>query len=156
MRRILAAALPLCLIALFLVPAEARPRAVQIAGQMVCDSDARCRESGSIAAPALRQGIPVRVAGGRPAGCPHAWCGCWLGLKTGLTDRSLWLARNWARVGSPASGPAPGVIAVWRHHVGQVTGVPGPGLIVLLSGNDGRAVRERERSSAGVIAWRRV
>jgi hypothetical protein len=32
--------------------------------------------------------------------------------------------------------------------------VHGPGRIVLLSGNDGGAVRQRERSSRGVIAWR--
>lgn len=94
-------------------------------------------------------------ASGRPAQCPpRAWCGCWLAQHLGLGDRALWLARNWSRIGSPAHGPAPGVIAVWPHHVGQVTGVPGPGRIVLLSGNDGRAVRERERSSRGVIAWR--
>jgi hypothetical protein len=59
-------------------------------------------------------------------------------------------------VGTPAQGPAPGVVAVWPHHVGVVTSVPGPGRIVLLSGNDGHAVRERERSTQGVIAWRYV
>lgn len=97
------------------------------------------------------------AANGRPSGCPaRRWCGCWLAHHLGLSNRSLWLARNWARIGSPAHGPAPGVVAVWPHHVGIVTGVPGPGRIVLKSGNDGRAVRERERSSRGVIAWRRV
>lgn len=91
----------------------------------------------------------------RPPACPpRAWCGCYLAHYLGIPDRALWLARNWARVGSPAPGPAPGVIAVWRHHVGVVTSVAGPGRIVLLSGNDGRAVRERERSTRGVIAWR--
>jgi hypothetical protein len=43
---------------------------------------------------------------------------------------------------------------VFRHHVGIVVAVSGPGRIVLLSGNDGGAVRQRERSSRGVIAWR--
>lgn len=88
------------------------------------------------------------------AGRPRAWCGWWLAKHFGLNDRRLWRAIAWAHVGSAASGPAPGVIAVWRHHVGVVTGVPGPGRIVLLSGNDGHAVRERERSSRGVVAWR--
>lgn len=104
----------------------------------------------------------VMVQSGRPAGCPpRAWCGCWLGHHLGMPRRDLWLARNWARVGSAAAGPAPGVIAVFSRgkrggHVGIVVSVPGPGRIVLLSGNDGRAVRQRERSTAGVIAWRRV
>jgi hypothetical protein len=94
---------------------------------------------------------------GRPAGCPGAWCGCWLARYLGMgSDRMLWVARAWARVGAPAHGPAPGVVAVWRHHVGLVRAVTGPGRIVLLSGNDGHQVRERERSSRGVIAWRHV
>lgn len=74
----------------------------------------------------------------------------------GFKDRKLWLAINWAHIGRPASGPAPGVVAVYRHHVGVVTAVPGPGRMVLLSGNDGNAVRERERSTRGVVAWRWV
>ena len=97
------------------------------------------------------------VKAGSPHGCPkRAWCGCWLAKHLGLHDRKLWLARNWARIGSPAPGPAPGVVAVWRHHVGVVTGVPGPGRIELLSGNDGNRVRKRVRPSRGVIAWRYV
>lgn len=87
---------------------------------------------------------------------PHAWCGWWLGQHLGLHDRSLWLARNWTRIGLPARGPGRDVIAVWPHHVGIVRSVPGPGRIVLLSGNDGHAVRERERSTKGIIAYRRL
>lgn len=90
---------------------------------------------------------------GRPAGCPHAWCGCYLALHLGIQDRSLWLARNWATVGNPVSGPQVGAIAVWRHHVGKITAVDG-NRILLLSGNDGRAVRERWRSMRGIIAFR--
>ena len=85
---------------------------------------------------------------------PSAWCGWWLRQQLGVADRAFNLARKWAQIGTPAHGPAPGVIAVWRHHVGIVTGVPGPGRIVLKSGNDSRAVRERERSTRGVIAYR--
>lgn len=93
------------------------------------------------------------VLGGRPAGCPaRAWCGCWLSAHLGLHRRDLWLARNWARVGSPADRRV-GTIAVWRHHVGKVTAVAG-GKIRVLSGNDGRRVRERWRSARGVIAYR--
>lgn len=85
---------------------------------------------------------------------PGAWCGWWLRQQLGVADRLYNLARAWAHFGSAASGPAPGVIAVYPHHVGIVTAVPGAGRIVLKSGNDGHAVRERERSARGVIAWR--
>lgn len=92
---------------------------------------------------------------GRPAGCPSRWCGCWLGKHLGMADRNLWRAREWAKVGKAAGGPAPGVIAVWPHHVGKVVAVNGS-QIKVLSGNDGHAVRERWRSARGVIAWRSV
>ncbi len=100
------------------------------------------------------------VAGGwrearRAMGRPAAWCGWWLGQHLGMHDRSLWLARNWASRGSNAGGPAPGVVVVWRHHVGIITG-RGPKGWIVRSGNDGHRVRERARSIAGAIAFRRV
>jgi hypothetical protein len=49
----------------------------------------------------------------------------------------------------------PGAIVVWRHHVGIITGRHGNQWVVK-SGNDGRRVRERPRSVAGAIAFRRV
>ena len=85
---------------------------------------------------------------------PRAWCGWWLRHQLGVADRAFNLARKWAGIGTAAHGPAAGVIAVWPHHVGLVTGVPGPGRIVLKSGNDGHQVRERERSTRGIIAYR--
>jgi hypothetical protein len=87
---------------------------------------------------------------------PSAWCGYFMRTQTGLKDPALNLARNWARVGSAAHGPAPGVIGVMRHHVVKVISVAGPGKVLALSGNDSHAVRTRVRSIAGVIAWRRV
>lgn len=71
----------------------------------------------------------------------------------GVADRGGNLARWWARYGSNAHGPAVGAIVVWRHHVGLITGRGSDGWVVK-SGNDGRAVRERERSLRGVIAYR--
>lgn len=94
-----------------------------------------------------------QIASGRPRGCPYAWCGCWLASHLGLSDHSLWQARRWAGIGSPAHGPQVGAIAVWRHHVGQVRAIDGK-RILLLSGNDGHAVRIRWRSTSGVIAYR--
>jgi hypothetical protein len=97
------------------------------------------------------------VSGDRPAQCRGIpWCGCWLRLRYGMADVRFNLARAWARVGLDAGGPVVGAIAVWRHHVGEITGVPGPGRLILKSGNDGGAVRERERSTRGIIAYRRL
>lgn len=94
----------------------------------------------------------------RPSGCPHAWCGCWLAMQYGFTGakaRTLWLARNWARL-FPHTHLAPGTVAVFARgkrggHVGRVEGVR-PGAVLLTSGNDGRAVRTRWRSTRGLIA----
>lgn len=88
-------------------------------------------------------------------GRPRAWCGWWLGHHLGISNRNLWLARNWASVGSNAGGPRIGAIVVWRHHVGIITGRAGAQWIVK-SGNDGQAVRERPRSVSGAIAFRAV
>ena len=93
---------------------------------------------------------------------PQDWCGCWLATYLNISDqkqwRELWVARNWATYGRSADGPAPGVIAVYERgtggHVGIVTRVTRPGFVVLKSGNDNKAVRERERSTERVIAWR--
>ena len=94
---------------------------------------------------------------GQPAACAGiAWCGCWLRLHLGLDNVRLNLARAWASVGEAVSGPAAGVIAVWPHHVGLITENIGGGMIRLLSGNDGNAVRERVRSTRGIIAYRKV
>lgn len=91
----------------------------------------------------------------RPVHCPkRAWCGCYLASYLGKNDRSLWLASNWARVGSAATGPAVGVVTVWRHHVGIITGRDYKGNWVVRSGNDGRRVRERVRPLGRVIALR--
>ena len=89
------------------------------------------------------------------SGRPAAWCGWWLGQHLGISNRNLWLARNWASVGSNAGRPEVGVVVVWRHHVGIITGRDGSGWIIK-SGNDGHTVRERVRSISGAIAFRRV
>ena len=83
------------------------------------------------------------------------WCGIYLGKYLGKPDRRLWVARNWAREGSNAGGPGVGVVVVWPHHVGIITGRSSSGWIVH-RGNDGGAIRTRERSLAGVIAYRRM
>jgi hypothetical protein len=88
------------------------------------------------------------------------WCGWWMrsyvgqkiGQPIGVTYNK---AREWAHFGRWAEGPAPGVIAVKPHHVMYVLSVPRLDRFVGISGNDGHAVRVRERTTRGIIAWRR-
>lgn len=90
------------------------------------------------------------------AGRPHAWCGWYLANKLGITgalNRSLWVAANWSHWGRPAS-PAPGVVVVWPHHVGQLVAPDTKGRWLVNSGNDGNEIRTRPRSLAGAIAFR--
>ena len=70
----------------------------------------------------------------------------------GVVDAAYNLAANWAHWGR-ASGPHVGAVVVWRHHVGRIV-AGSPGHWVVNSGNDGHAVRTRERSIAGAIAFR--
>jgi len=92
----------------------------------------------------------VRVSGGRP----RAWCGWYARSLVGSDPGVAYnLARNWARWGRP-SGPAVGVMVVWSHHVGMITGRTSDGQWIVKSGNDGHGVRERPRSLAGAIAFR--
>jgi hypothetical protein len=72
-----------------------------------------------------------------------------------MSDSRLWLSRNWASIGHNAVGPDIGVVVVWRHHVGIITGRSGNEWIVK-SGNDAGQVRERARSVRMAIAFRRV
>ena len=60
-------------------------------------------------------GQPVLI-GGRPHGCPHAYCGCGLARYLGLTDRRLNLAWNWAKMFARTHARA-GAAAVRHHHV---------------------------------------
>lgn len=87
---------------------------------------------------------------------PGRWCGWWMRTYKGISDPTLNLARNWARVGSSAGGPAIGAVVVWRGHVGVITGKTSSGQWVVKSGNDGGRVRERPRSVAGAIAFRMI
>ena len=91
----------------------------------------------------------ARPSGGRPA----AWCGWEMRQLVGSDPGSAFnLARNWAHWGRP--GPAGvGAVVVWSHHVGKIVGQEN-GQWIVQSGNDGRAVRSRVRSLAGVIAIR--
>ena len=58
----------------------------------------------------------AEVIGGRPPGCPHAYCGCGLRLYLGLRDVRLNLAWYWAKL-FPRTYAHPGAAAVRHHHV---------------------------------------
>ena len=57
------------------------------------------------------------VIGGRPAGCPHAFCGCEASLYVfGEIRAELNLAANWIRK-FPRTAPASGMVAARSGHV---------------------------------------
>lgn len=84
------------------------------------------------------------------------WCGLYMMKIEAKADPRLALARQWAREGVDAGGPAEGVVVVWPHHVGKIVGQTPNGQWLVLSGNDGGRVRTRPRPLSGVIAFRRL
>lgn len=70
------------------------------------------------AANSLAMSVPAesRIAGGRPPGCPAAFCGCGAALRVfGRVAPELNLAANWLRF--PRTSPSPGMVAARRGHV---------------------------------------
>ena len=93
-----------------------------------------------------------KVLGGRP----RAWCGWYHRQQVGVDPGPRYnLARAWVGWGVNAGGPGVGVTVVWPHHVGMVTGRTSDGRWIVKSGNDSHMVRERPRSLAGAISFRR-
>jgi len=92
-----------------------------------------------------------RVLGGRPAGCPHAFCGCEASLY--LFHRiipELNLAWNWRRF--PRAAPAPGMAAVRPGHVMILQSQIAGNVWSVHDGNSGNHLtREHARSIAGYI-----
>jgi uncharacterized protein (TIGR02594 family) len=84
------------------------------------------------------------------------WCaaavGRWLEVAGYRRLRSL-RAADYARYGRP-SGPAPGAIAVMRHHVGIVVGVTRRGPLIL-SGNHSHRVALSVYAPRKILAYRR-
>ncbi len=89
-----------------------------------------------------------------------AWCGWWMQIKTGITSATtklnLNVAREWAHVGNPASGPCENCIMVEPHHVSQITKVIDAHTVMAISGNDGHRVRERIRRTNRAVAFRAI
>lgn len=75
--------------------------------------------------------------GGRPSGCPRAFCGCALALKVfGRIVPTLNLASNWRQF--PRDHAAPGNVAVWHHHVALIQSVSANASAIVWDPNGGR------------------
>lgn len=90
-----------------------------------------------------------RVVGGRPSGCPHAFCGCEASLyKFGRIIPQLNLAANWRRF--PRASPSPGMAAVRTGHVMILQQHVGGNIWLAHDGNSGgHLTREHAVSIAG-------
>ena len=90
------------------------------------------------------------TASPRPAGCPHAFCGCEASLYLfGHIRAELNLASNWTRK-FPRTSPAPGMAAVRTHHVMVlVSQVDGSNWLVHDGNSGGGLTREHVRSITG-------
>jgi len=156
-------ALAALVVACLLSPAQARHRQASpcFLLDFACQQQASNPFSGAVSIRVrmhkVRRGTTPRPALAQESGSwarPRAWCGWWMRKYLGVADQAGNMARWWARFGSPAPGPEAGAIVVWHHHVGIITG-GAPGRWIVKSGNDGHAVRERVRSVANAIAFRR-
>ena len=93
--------------------------------------------------------VAEAVVGGRPAGCPHAFCGCGASLHLfGRIIPSLNLAANWLRF--PRASPAPRMAAARSGHVMVLEEhISGDVWLVHDSNSGGHATRLHARSIAG-------
>jgi hypothetical protein len=90
-----------------------------------------------------------RIVGGRPSGCPHAFCGCEASLfRFGRIIPQLNLASNWRRF--PRAMPAAGMAAVRSGHVMILQQHVSGDIWYVHDGNaGGHVTREHPRSIAG-------
>lgn len=140
----------LALVALSL-PAEASARQISV----VCNGSDIMRPCAPSSTPAARRTVATsgasQVIGGRPKGCPHAFCGCGASLHLfGRIIPSLNLAANWLRF--PHASPAPRMAAVRRHHVFVLEQHIGGSIWLAFDANSGgHATRMHERSISGYV-----
>jgi uncharacterized protein (TIGR02594 family) len=123
-------------------------------GASVNDSYNYSRSDGG---PAQVLPVAQHYRGTNPTGQSRAWCAVFANMvlkRTGFHGTGSAAAVSFARYGRPAAGPAPGVIAVWPHHVGFVVGSGGPGRIRVVSGNHNHRVEESTYSTRSVLAFR--
>ena len=162
------------LIALFAVPADARPTndlSGEFCGTHYCGSRSvevniqvrfkrtlpkeaipHCSHFGCAEAYKIRKRIhdaPTQIVG-RPSECPRtAYCGCATAVKVfGKPIRDLYLAANWFKF--PRTQPAAGMVAVRNHHVFYIESVIDHQTVVAWDPNSGgHQTRVHTRSLAG-------
>lgn len=90
-----------------------------------------------------------QTIGGRPAGCPHSFCGCGASIRVfGRIVPELNLAANWLRF--PRTSPAPGMVAARRGHVFVLERhIEGDTWMAYDANSGGRATRIHARSLRG-------
>lgn len=87
-----------------------------------------------------------------PSGCPsRLFCGCGAAVRVfGMPIRSLWLAAAWLKF--PLAAPAPGMVAVRRHHVFVLERqINGDTWLAYDANSGGGATRLHARSIAGYV-----
>lgn len=100
---------------------------------------------------ALLTGSASAEVVGHPAGCPRrAFCGCGASVEVfGHPIRNLWLAAAWFKF--PRAAPAPGMVAVRRHHVFVLRSHIGGNTWLVFDANSGRgSTRVHSRSISGL------
>jgi hypothetical protein len=98
-----------------------------------------------------RKSVSAQIVG-HPPGCPsRAFCGCGAAVRVfGAPVRSLWLASNWFKF--PRTSPAPGTVAVRRHHVFVLEAHLGGNVWRVYDANSGgRRTRIHARSINGYV-----
>lgn len=123
--------------------------------------EARRRARGQSLYDAMPFGMPTdragralpasQVIGGRPAGCPHRFCGCGASLHLfGRIIPALNLAANWLRF--PRAAPAPNMAAARRGHVMVLKRHLGGNVWLVHDSNSGGGkTRLHARSIAGFV-----
>ena len=131
---------PVACLLLFTVQAEARPHH---------HHHYRHHHFHSMASSSGEYQTNQRIVGGRPSGCPHAFCGCEASLfRFGRIIPNLNLATNWRRF--PRAAPAPGMAAVRPGHVMILQQHVAGNVWNVHDGNSGgHMTREHSRSIAG-------
>lgn len=146
--------------------ADAQPRHHKRINQTItCDergcSDRRAPDDGMTARASVPRGIDENVVdpngntvvvGGRPAGCPHSFCGCEASRYVFGTIRpELNLASNWIRK-FPRTAPAPGMAAARSGHVMiLMSHVSGNDWMVHDGNSGGGLIRNHVRSINGYV-----
>jgi hypothetical protein len=135
--------------------ADATPRRGQHQGRTIECNERGCSDhavrarvatdaNGSVMQSRVVAATDGTVIGRRPAGCPHAFCGCEASLYLfGHIRTELNRATNWMKF--PRTSPAPGMVAVRNHHV-----------MVLMNQVDGKNWRVHDGNSGGGLTREHV